>query len=106
MSESCRIASARASSVACSLISNSDRALLSSAATICQLIFYERPHVHTFVESLHVDLLLVDFGSQMLGVSGQLRSVALEFVEFSSPLDVSFDSRDMTHEIPVVGDGS
>ena len=65
-----------------------------------------KAHVLTLVKTLHVNLLLVDLGSQMLGVSGQLRSVAFEFVKFSSPLDVSFGSRDPTHEVPIVCDGS
>jgi len=65
-----------------------------------------KAHELTLVKAFHVNLLLVDLGSQMLGVSGQLRSVALEFVEFSSPLDVSFDGRDMTHKVPIVGDSS
>jgi hypothetical protein len=76
--------------VACNLISKSDRALLSSAATTCEPIVPPRAHVHTLVKTLHIDLLFVDLGSQMLGVSGQLRSVAFEFVKFSSPLAISF----------------
>ena len=65
-----------------------------------------KAHELTLVKTFHIYLLLVDLGSQMLGVSGQLRSIALKFVKFSSPLKISFDSREMTYEVPVVGDGS
>ena len=58
------------------------------------------------MKTFHVYPFFIDLGSQMLGVSGQLRGIALKFVKFSSPLKISFDSRDMTHEVPVVGDSS
>lgn len=98
------MASARASSVACSFISRAVRALLSSAATTGQpsITLVE----HTFVETLHVYPLFVDLGSQMLGVSGQLRSIAFKFVQFSSPLNISLGSvpRSGAYEISVMGD--